>query len=255
MKMSNFARILPVAIAAALTLAAGAGATAASGGPKNQIKMFMLCSGVDADAQGRIVVVTNKAQSFFTIQVQGMDPMTSYDVVVDGAIQETLTTNAGGEGRVVHRSKQHGAPLPYDPRSTTVDVALTGTVLLSAEVPATPQEAHALVDIRFDLTPGVSVLGRAHADFRSRFGRMKFDVEIENAVPGTFDLMVGGATVGTITVDASGRGRIEFDTRPSTDSEGGDGLDQLMTFDPRGQTVEIQQTTVAMFSGTFPLVP
>jgi len=252
MMIAKRTRYLSVAAGIALILAAGVGAAAASGGPKNQIKVFMRSSGVEPEAQGKIIAVTNKAQSFFTIQVQGMDPSTSFDVIVNGAVVDSLTTDVGGEGRVTHRSRTNGAPLPYDPRSTTVEVALAGTVMLSAVVPATPQEAHALIDIKFDLTPGAGVLGTARAEFRSRFGREKFDVEIENGVPGTLDLVVGGVSVGTITVDAAGRGRIDFDTRPGSSDEA---LDLPMTFDPRGQTVELQQTAVAMFSGTFPLVP
>jgi hypothetical protein len=135
-----------------------------------------------------------------------------------------------------------------------VEVALTGTIMLSAQVPATPQEAHALIDIQFDLTPGVSVTGTAHAEYRSRFGRARFDVEVTGAVPGTYDLMVGGAIVGQITVDATGRGEIEFDSRPGVDADGGGELSLLLTFDPRGQAVEVQQTSVAMFSGSFPLL-
>src|SRR5436309_12470132 len=146
MSRLNLNRLLSVATGIALILAAGMGTAAASGGPKNQIKMFMMSTGADPDAQGKILVVTNKAQSFFSIQVQGMDPNTSYDVVVNGTVEESLTTDASGEGRVFHRSRKNGAPLPYDPRSANVEIVLTGTVMLSANVPATPQDAHALID-------------------------------------------------------------------------------------------------------------
>jgi hypothetical protein len=246
-----------VGAAAILMLVAAAGTSPASAGqgPKNQIKMFMLNSGVDTDARGVIIEVQNKAQSHFMIQVSHLNPNSTYDVVVNGAVMEQITTDSSGSGRVFHRVKKGGPPLPYDPAGTSVEIQLTGEVMLSAQVPSTPQEAHALVEIHFDLTAGLSVAGTAEADFRSRFGRMKFDVEIAGAVPGSYDLMIGGSNVGTITVGTSGSGRIHFDTNPDNDPNDSDGIDILLTFDPRGQSVEIQQAAVAMFTGTFPLIP
>jgi len=236
-------------------VAAGISPASAGNGPKNQIKMFMLNAGADPDARGMIIEVQNKAQSQFMIQVSRLDPNSSYDIVVNGAVMEQITTNSSGSGRVFHRARTNGAPLSYDPAGASVEIQSSGTVMLSAQVPATPQEAHALVVIHLDLTAALGVMGTAEADFRSRFGRMKFDVGITGAVPGSYDLVVNGSTVAAITVDVSGRGQIHFDTNPDGDPNDADGIDFLMTFDPRGQTIEVEQTAVAMFTGTFPLIP
>lgn len=54
------------------------------------------------------------------------------------------------------------------------------------------------------------VSGRA--DYRERRARRKFSVEVEGFVPGTmFDVMVLGMPVGTITVDGTGAGNLDFD--------------------------------------------
>ena len=50
------------------------------------------------------------------------------------------------------------------------------------------------------------------ADFRARSARRKFSVEVEGFAPGTmFDVMVLGTPVGTITVDGTGVGNLDFD--------------------------------------------
>ena len=82
---------------------------------------------------------------------------------------------------------------------------------------------------------------------------MLFRSELEGAAAGTYDLLVGGTKVGVIVVDATGEGEIEFDSRPSTDQDD-PGLDLPLTFDPRGQTIQVEQSAVAMFLGTLPLI-
>ena len=50
------------------------------------------------------------------------------------------------------------------------------------------------------------------ANFRARGARRKFSVEVEGFAPGImFDVMVLGTPVGTITVDGTGVGNLDFD--------------------------------------------
>jgi len=255
--MINKKKPLVAAAIVALTLSVAGAPAAAGNGPKNQIKTFMLNTGVDPAYRGMVLFVSNKAQSFFMIKLTNMDPNSPYDVNLDGAAEETITTNSSGEGMVLHQSRSHGTPtpLPYDPRGHTLSITEQGTIVLTTDFPATPQEGHTLVKISLDLTPATGVIGTATARFRTRFGRMAFDVEMMGSAPGSYDLLVAGVNVGSITVDASGNGDIHFDTRPESDPNEGDGIDLLMTFDPRGESIEIQHSAVDVFSGTFPLIP
>lgn len=254
--MTNKPRYLVLAAVAAAAVAMIAPASAGQGG-RNLIKSSMLNTGVEPTGRGMAELVSNKAQTFFQIKVRNLTPNTAYDIVVNGTVVDTITTDAGGEGRVIHRARNHGTPtpLPYDPRGATVDVSLLGTIVLADDFPAAPPTGSGLVEIRFALTPVTGVTGTADARFRERNGRMKFDVEIEGALPGTYDLLVGGVVVGQITVDVSGRGSIDFDSIPDTDPNDGDGIDLLLTFDPRGQTISVQLAAVDTFTGTFPMVP
>ena len=56
---------------------------------------------------------------------------------------------------------------------------------------------------------------KGHADYRLREdqgGRRKFSVELENGTPGDLhDVLIAGEVVGTIEIDAFGRGEIDYD--------------------------------------------
>jgi len=228
--------------------------------PKNLIQVFMLNTGVDPDARGRVMLVQNKAQTHFKIKVSDLAPGV-YDVIVDGAVYPGEIT-AGSEGngmvkhRVLHRGAHAGGTLPYDPRGALVEIAATGggPVLLRADVPATPADSGAVIQVEIDLTnAGVQPGAYAQAEFKSRYGRMKFEVEADGMIPGTYDLYVGGVDVADLVVAAGGRGAVAFDSRPTSDDDGaGDALDLLLTFDPRGQLIEIREqgTGMVLFSGT-----
>ncbi|MFQ5457646.1 MAG: hypothetical protein ACE5FC_04225 [Myxococcota bacterium] len=56
------------------------------------------------------------------------------------------------------------------------------------------------------------------ADFESRDGRSKFSVSVEGLVPGSsFDVMVAGAVVGSMTIDDFGMGALDLDTTAQVD--------------------------------------
>ena len=231
--------------------------------PKNQIKVFMLNTGVDLDAKGKVLVVANKAQTFFQINASRLDPNQPYDIALDGVVKETVTANPDGVLMVKHRArrkgKHAGTPLPYDPRSATLAIQSAGVAILVAEVPATPADGHQRIEIVYEI-PNLGVIaGAAGAEFQSRFGRMKFNVEMEGAPAGTYDLIVGGVKVADIVVgQTTFRGKVEFDSRPCCDDDDSE-MEILLTFDPRGKEIKIQQVIATvptdLFAGTFPLVP
>lgn len=237
---------------------------ASAAGKKNLIKVFFLNTGVQTEARGKLTMVVNKAQTFFKIRVSHASPGT-YDVLLDGAVVDTLTVSADGTGKVRHRQRNRGrlagTPLPYDPAGGQLAIAEAGTTLLEAEVPESPDEAFDTIRIETVLANLGVVPGEADAVFRERFGRMKLRVELEDVAEGDYDLMVDGAMVAGIHVDATGRGEVEFDSRPETADDdheaddGDDGLDLLLTFDPRGKTISVEQAGTSLFSSMFPTEP
>ncbi|HET6373920.1 MAG TPA: hypothetical protein VFG76_11475 [Candidatus Polarisedimenticolia bacterium] len=236
------------------TLLAVAGSTAFAK-PQNQIKYYFLNSGVQPKAAGKIIMVSNPAQTFFTIVVSHMTPG-PYDVVLNGAVVDVLSVGANGEGKLTHRSSKNGKPggtaLSYDPRGGDLAIMATGVELLGAVIPLTPAEAQAKVEVEIDLANMGVGAGSAQAELTARFGRMQFEVQLDDAAPGTYDLLVGGVKVGEVVVGAGGTGHVDFDSRPSSDDDD-DGLALLLTFDPRGQQIQLMQGGAAMFAAMFPL--
>lgn len=222
--------------------------------PQNLIKFFFLNTGVQPQAQGKILFVSNPAQSFFTILVSHLTPGT-YDVGLNGAVVDSITVNTKGVGTVSHGTgKNNATSLPYDPRGGELTIQATGTELLDARIPSTAAAAQQKTEIDIDLSNMGIDPGSAEAVFRSRFGRMQFEVDLHGSAPGTYDLTVGGTKVGQIVVDLQGKGRIEFDSMPSSD-DNDEGLALRLTFDPRGQEIQVMQNGMADFQAMFPQTP
>ncbi|HZE88259.1 MAG TPA: hypothetical protein VE404_01860 [Verrucomicrobiae bacterium] len=241
------------------------GATPASGllaaTAQRPIRTYMLNTGVTPAARGRITYAPGTRQSVLTLAVRKLAPSTSYDVVVNGRVVDHVKTNAAGGGKIVRRSRAAGRTggLAYDPRGASVELDGPDGPELEADVPGCEEEGDSLDEIRLDLTAAAGVTGAASAEFRERAGRMKFEVRVEGTIPGTYDLLVAGAAAGQIVVGVDGSGELEFDSVPSTgeelDDDSSDQMDLLLTFDPRGQTIEIQQAGATSFSGTLPTAP
>ena len=223
---------------------------------KNLTKVFFLNMGVQAGAQGKLRMIENDAQTFFKIEVKRLNPGV-YDLALDGAVVDTLTVGPDGKGelryRQRHKGTQPGSPLPYHPAGGHIELLAAGTAVLAAQIPATPEEAFLRTEITIDLDNLGVMPGEAEAELKARFGRMSFEVEIRNATPGTYALMVDGVNRANIVVGATGRGEVEFDSVPSDDE--GDGLDLLLTFDPRGKPIAVMQSVTELFSATFPREP
>jgi hypothetical protein len=95
---------------------------------------------------------------------------------------------------------------------------------------------------RINLVPargGIS--GSGHAEYERSAGYARFDVEIEDMPDGNYHLFVGSHNRGAFMV-AGGRGEIDFR------SPGEDGK-HLMTFDPRGMSIEIHDGQGLALSG------
>lgn len=287
-KLQRLGGIFVAVLAASLALAG----PPAHAGNKNQIKSFMLNMGVERNARGSILFVQNKAQSFFMIKLSHATPGATYDVMVNGAIVDQISTNAEGAGRVMHRARvkgrKAGGSLPYDPRGGVVEVAAGGTVILHDEMPTSPDDCEDVAEVDFELTnTGVLPGAAGVARLRERCGRMKFEVEANGLAASTsYDLLVNGTVVATATTGIDNGVDFEFDSRPEVE-DGGDGgsscdgggdhhdglfagdcddqgedgdddgegqLDHLLTFDPLGATLEIRATgsTDILLTGVFP---
>src|SRR5262245_41053206 len=184
-----------------------------------QIKQFLLNTGVQPAAMGKVMVVSKGGQNQVKIAVLHAKAGT-YDVILNGAVVDELLVSAKGKGFVTHKSraaskKASARPLPYDPRGGTISIATAGRQILEGEIPETPEESAEHIEIEADLTNLGVVTGTAEASFESRSGRMQFEVEVEGVPTGDYDLLVDAVNVGAIHVGIDGEGRIEFDSIPN----------------------------------------
>lgn len=102
------------------------------------------------------------------------------------------------------------------------------------------------------LTPASGSLASGDAEFKQSVDEdveMEFEVEVEDAAPGTYDVLVNGTVIGQLTVDALGDGELNFSTDPDDVDESPLPANFPEIID--GTTVEIQ----GIASGTFSPVP
>jgi len=103
------------------------------------------------------------------------------------------------------------------------------------------------------MTPGVTSVALArtgpdanangHAEY-SVTDEVEFEVEVEDLSDGDYVLAVGGVQRATITVSGE-RGEVKFSSVPRVGR-------LLLTFDPRGQRIEISRNGVAYLGANFP---
>lgn len=82
--------------------------------------------------------------------------------------------------------------------------------------------------------------GSGHADFEERPDRTEFKVEAEDLADGNYRIVVGGVDRGALVVSL-GRGETEFRSPVETGKV-------LLTFDPRGQVVEVHDNQGAVLT-------
>ena len=132
------------------------------------------------------------------------------------------------------------------------------SVLAGAGSPGRSAGGTVRIDAALDSTGMVSE-AEGRSQFLSRGKERRFSVEVSRLPAGPYDLMVGGQLRGSIEADASGAGELRFASRlPDDDEEVAkdDGSDEiLLTFDPRGQRVEVVQDGAVVLEVSFPSQP
>jgi len=248
-----------LSLAAMAALALAPRPAAAGGSRELRLKVNLVSSGVDSNAKGVAEFRASATVSRFKVAVQNLTTG-SYDVLVAGVFQASLTVGTTGRGEVHFRTNpepgENAMPLTFDPRGQLVEVAQGATMFLSVVFPNPPAPAatgttgasgtmSTRIEILADLVATGALPGaNGDARFRSRSGRNSFRVEIEDVPDGVYGLRVAGADVATIEV-ALGQGEVEFDTQPQQGK-------LPLTFDPRGQLVEVLSNGATILQVVFP---
>lgn len=214
--------------------------------------------GPDPDASGDARLrVRDDCRRDFRVEVEDL-PVGDYDLFVGGTNRGTISVavqidlSVKGEIEFSTNPDDPGElPLDFDPSGQTIEVKQGATVFLSATAGSSTPGTCDVIDVQPDMTnSGADADAKGKSRFRQDADcRRNFRVEVEKLALGDYDLVVGGITRGTITVqlvNTDALGEIEFDTNPDQPGE------ILLTFDPRGQVVEVKQGGTLFLSVTMP---
>lgn len=192
----------------------------------------------------------------FEVEVEDL-PVGDYDLVVAGIVRGTIpviNVTGGTQGEIEFSSDPDDPgelPLDFDPTGTTIEIKQGDNVFLTATAGAPGPGSCTVVDTEPDMTnTGADADAKGKARFRQDGDcDRNFRVEVEKLTLGNYELVVGGIVRGTIAVMLDNNepvGHIEFDTEPDQPGE------VLLTFDPRGQLVEVRQGATVFLSVTMP---
>ncbi len=193
----------------------------------------------------------------FTVKLQRVAPG-DYDLFVDGVLRATIVATGTGKGQVEFDSQIEPGKilLDFDPRGLPIDISQGANVIATGDLVAPGEGITQCVfseDESALAATGADPDGTGKARFRVRDDCDRdFRVEIEDVPLGDYDVLVGGALRGTLTVVDTGteiEGEVEFDTDPDDPGE------LLLDFDPVGQSVQVVQvgTGTVFFDDTFTL--
>jgi hypothetical protein len=215
-------------------------------------------TGLDTDGKAKAKYrVDDKGRHRFSVEVEDV-PAGAYSLVVAGTVRggiRVVSTGDGAEGELEFTSNAERGkrPLNFDPRGQLVEiVSASGTffskVLGSGPGAAGPATAPLKISVPLLSTVSGSS-ARAKAELkRKATGELRFAVDLENAEPGSYEVLVGDIVRGTLVVvsDEGGtRGDLEFEASPEED--------QLpLDFDVAGRAVVISKDGAVLFSRVFP---
>ena len=214
--------------------------------------------GVYPAASGEVRYVQAPGNVEFEVEIEDL-PEGNYRLLVGGIERAIIAVTDRGDGNtqgeVEFESPADGNNdilLDFVVVGQSVEIVEDTTVVLSTEVSGGqgPDPGPA-TQIEINLTPTSAALGgQAKAEFE-RDNDTKFEVEVEDVPPGTYDLLVDGTLRGTFDVvvddDSSeaGEGRITFRSPMRPDAD-------LLDFDVLGSSLSIQSEGVEFFFGDFP---
>jgi hypothetical protein len=190
--------------------------------------------------------VDDDCDRHFSVEIEDVD-VGIYDVFVDAALVGQITVVDDGltvEGEVEFSDNDDDAgelPLDFDPEGALIEVKQGATVFFSSTFDGTATAPTGACEVSETLVAllNTGAVAEASGDMRFREDsdcETDFSVEVEDVDLGDYDLRVGGVVRGVITVvlvDGENEGEIEYDSDPDQPGE------LLLSFDPRGQLVEV----------------
>lgn len=214
------------------------------------------------DSRSR-VKIQQMATGKIEFEIDARDiPAGAYDVVIDGVARGILNVLQDGDDTEGEQEWETGAnqdenelPLTFEVIGRSVSLQQNGVVYFSGTVPVPPPPGGTggtpVVPSTGDLQAGPAAPAGVHGKVKIEFGSSgasELEVEIEDLSDGAYNLLIGDAERGTITV-SDGHGRLRFDTSPDEAGE------LPLDFAAAGLPISIVQDAAIFFTGTVPAAP
>ncbi len=216
-------------------------------------------TGVDADGSAKARLRTrDDCERDFQVEIEDV-PSGAYDVYVGGVLRGVLTvvdTGFGIAGELEFDTDPDDPGqvlLDFDPTGAAVEVRQGATVFFSSAFTGSGGGGGSCTAEETEV-PLLNTGAYGDAKGKARY-RLESDcdadfrVEAEDLPLGDYTLRVGGIVQGTLTValvEGEPEGELEFDTDPDEPGE------LPLTFDPRGQLIELVQGGTVYLDRIFP---
>lgn len=227
-----------------------------SGGKPMQMDVKLMPAADDGSGEGKAKFWERTDRSDFKVEVEDI-PDGTYTLKIcadnedpDVEVQMFDMPVLNGEGELEFRSPEidEKLNLNFDPRGCKIEildgetvVLTSGENVLSVKTMGKPDKDMGMgTTIEVDLTStGVVEGAKGEAEYEMKMGEIEFSVKVKDVPLGFYSVEVAGLSRGEVEVvddDGDLEGRVKF-----SDPQKGENL--LLNFEPRGEIVEIRQTT------------
>ncbi len=223
-------------IIGALTLALLAGTSTAALGATGEVRSvtrLTKTSTTSPSAQGKTNLRIQQGRVDFKVEIVGL-PVGPYTLMVNGARQGSINVVAdelGTTGEIEFRNTTSSNKrfLSFDPAGAKIEIAQPNGVVVFKGVLAsasTDDPSSNSNDIEFTL-PAVGPQSSATGDleFKVDPNRTRFEVQIENMEPGSYNLFVDGDNVGSIQASLNSNDDSNDNADDNSDDDSNDNAD------------------------------
>ncbi len=237
--------------------------TGGSNEPPAELDEILASTGLDGDASGHARYrIRDDGRRDFNVEIEDV-PVGSYPLFVGGVQRGSISVvsvagKVQGEIEFSNPVESGKSLLNFDPRGQLIEVKSAVDTFFSHLFggSGTGGSSNSVFVVPMDLSlplfnTGIATGATAKAEFKRKDnGDRNFEVEIEDAPLGSYNLIVGGVSRATINVVSDGfggtRGQVEFDSDSPQNGE------LLLDFDPLGQLIELIHNGESYFAREFP---
>lgn len=237
-----------------LTFAGGGSSTAPT-----SVEETLSSTGLDADARGKAEFeIDDRGRRKFSVEIEDVAEGV-YELWVGGVLRGSIEAESDDdeiEGEIEFESGDDDSdelPLDFDPRGLLIEVKNgSGTFFSHNFGSGNGGNGTSAPQVKVELplfNTGTAVGATAEMKFkRDDDGDESFEVEVEDAPTGSYELWVGATQRATIVVentDSGTEGEVEFEDSPKSGH-------LPLDFDPRGELISVVRDGVTYFQRLLP---